>query len=569
MHDPKQAYEALHDTAAQAKFRRMQPWPVGAVFVQWPDMSEEDIRTELRKMKAAGFTCLKQAASIYDEDRRRLMHIALDEGILPWWYEEAGWEDPTPALALELGLPEDTPPDKIMADEGYKARQMRLMRDRIDREGEAPHMTATAEIDDLPGTVKKHEYGLPPEMAGRFVKWLQAKYTTVEQLKWAWNFQHYGIRRFQADTWEEVEGQVIAFVNAERGEYNRMMDVLRFKVDLFLSKLANDVSRNMQADPERPLRAGGEMSLFLPTPLLSTDMERIADLIATAGSYYPSIHLAWHFDETGTEFVRPIYMQAALAADYMKHGWAATWESTGGPQQFTGGKGGWWDASRRQTPSFTVDGGVMRQLMLSWVAAGFKGFGLWTWNARTAGWEGGEYGLTDKDGEMTDRAWVAGAVGKACKRYKAELWSADKAPAVGVYVDWENEALWAAMSIGGRDHFRSQGILARIGLCRALIDAGIPFEFVTPSQLRAGIAGRYQMIYLTATMLVQSDMLGHRDGELLAQVHGRSLRAGNRAQHEANRHAQHKIPFPNTHRNPPYFARIRGLFTLIPSQHRL
>ena len=149
----------------------------------------------------------------------------------------------------------------------------------------------------------------------------------------------------------------------------------------------------------------------------------------------------------------------------------------------------------------------MRQIMLSWVAAGFKGFGIWTWNARTAGWEGGEYGLTDKDGEITDRAIAAGSVGKACKRYKDELWAADKAPVVGVYVDWENEALWAAMSIGGREHFRSQGILARIGLCRALINAGIPFEFVTPSQLREGLAARYQMIYLTGCMLVPSDML--------------------------------------------------------------
>ncbi len=69
-------------------------------------------------------------------------------------------------------------------------------------------------------------------------------------------------------------------------------------------------------------------------------------------------------------------MQASMAVDIFKGGWAAPWESTGGPQQLDGGKGG---------AGFTVDEATMTQLMLNYLAAGFKGFGLWCWSARSAG----------------------------------------------------------------------------------------------------------------------------------------------------------------------------------------
>ena len=76
------------------------------------------------------------------------------------------------------------------------------------------------------------------------------------------------------------------------------------------------------------------MGLFLPFAARATDMEGIAKAMKEKGSFYPSIHLAWHFEELNYEVTRGIYMQSSLCTDWFKGGWAATWESTGGPQQF-------------------------------------------------------------------------------------------------------------------------------------------------------------------------------------------------------------------------------------------
>ena len=165
-------YDRLHRTPMQEKFRRIAPMPVGVVFVEWPGMTDEAIRSHFRKMKELGFTCLKGIHLCPGTDLRQVMHAALDEGLIPWWYG-----------------------------------------------------------------------------------------------------------------------------------------------------------------------AGGEMGLFLPFAARATDMEGIAETMAPLGSFYPSIHPAWHFEEVDFEIPRPVYMQASLAQDWFKGGWAATWESTGGPQQLSGGKG--------------------------------------------------------------------------------------------------------------------------------------------------------------------------------------------------------------------------------------
>jgi beta-galactosidase len=146
------------------------------------------------------------------------------------------------------------------------------------------------------------------------------------------------------------------------------------------------------------------------------------------------------------------------------------------------------------------------QLYLSQLAAGFRGFGIWCWNARSAGKEAGEYSLLDRNGAVTERAVQIGRLAQALDRHREELWAARKEPLVGVLFDWENEAVWAAMSFVGRESFRLKPVEARIGVSRALIDGNIPFEYVTPADLRRGLAARYRVIYLPAVLAVQRDV---------------------------------------------------------------
>jgi beta-galactosidase len=501
-------YDALHDSPMQQRLRALRPWPVGVVFIQRPGMTLSDVRAHFRLMREHGFTCLKQIALVPGQDERAVLHAALDEGLVPWWYDDAGSELPTPALLRSLGLPADLPPEKIRAAPAWRERQLRLLRARIDRADPPPKPAAAHETDGLPGTLKRDQYGVTPEAADLFTDWLRDRYTAVPALRRAWNFDFAMVRHLPWETWPEVRRDVVEFVNAERQDYRRIVDVYRFRADLHLAKLRHSRDELNAFDPLVPQRFGGEMSLFLPFAARSTDMEGIAGLMREGGSFYPSMHPGWHYEEADFEYVRPTYMQASLAVDWFKGGWSAAWESTGGPQQLSGGKAPFVPEARDQIAGFTIDENTIQQLMLSWVAAGFKGFGQWCWNARGFGWEGGEYALLDRNQRPTARTVAAGKIGQACQRLRDELWAARKEPLVGLFQDWESDAFWAALAVGGRDMYKSFPVRARIGAARALIDANIPWEHVTARNLRAGLADRYRAIYLPAQLALDPEILG-------------------------------------------------------------
>ncbi|MBL9188234.1 MAG: beta-galactosidase trimerization domain-containing protein [Opitutaceae bacterium] len=501
-------YDALNDSPMQQRLRALRPWPVGVVFIQRPGMTLADIRAHFRLIREHGFTCLKQIALVPGQDERAVLHAALDEGLVPWWYDDASSELPTPDLLRSLGLPADLPPDKLRIAPAWRERQLGLLRARIDRTDIPPKHAAAHETDGLPGTLKRDQYGVTPEAADLFADWLRQRYTAVPALRRAWNFDFALVRSLPWETWTEVRRDVVDFVNAERQDYRRIVDVYRFRADLHLAKIRHSRDEIHAFDPLAPQRFGGEMSLFLPFAARSTDMEGIASLMREGGSFYPSMHPGWHYEEADFEYARPTYMQASLAVDWFKGGWSAAWEATGGPQQLSGGKAPFVPEVRDQIAGFTIDENTIQQLMLTWVAAGFKGFGQWCWNARGFGWEGGEYALLDRNQRPTARTVAAGKIGQACQRLRDELWAAHKEPLVGVFQDWESDAFWAAVAVGGRDMYKGFPVRARIGAARALIDANIPWEHVTARNLRAGLADRYRAIYLPAQLALDAEILG-------------------------------------------------------------
>jgi beta-galactosidase len=498
-------YDRLHETPTHRKLRKLAPVPVGVVFIQWPGIAMGDIRGHFRLMRELGFTCLKGLYLLPGTDRRAVMHAALDEGIIPWWYGEAGWEEPTTELLAKLDIPAETTVPELRRDPRFLAHQDRAMRERIDREtGPAPSepgMSAGGGAEHL-----TYDADLSEEVVPRFVEWLRGAYGSPAEAAEAWNITRdpFG-GGAPGESWDDVARD---FSRPGHKEYRRIRDVLRFKADARLEEIRAKASRARETDPHAPFRAGGEMGIFLPHAARAVDMEGIADAMADFGSFYPSIHLAWHFEEVAFEVARPVYMQAAYAADIFKGGWSATWESTGGPQQLSGGKAHLFPAAAGSVAGFTVDEGVITQLMLSYLAAGFRGFGFWCWNARTFGWEAGEYALLDRQNRPTERAIQAGRIGRAARRWRDELWLARKEPTVGVYTDFENDCVWAAVAVGGRDLFKNVPAFARIGAARALINANVPFEHVTGADLRAGLAGRYRVILLPAAIRLDGEFLG-------------------------------------------------------------
>lgn len=517
--------DTLRDTPMQRKMRHLAPMPVGCVFIPWSGITEDEIREQFRTMKELGFTCLKQCFGSDRYPQREVMTMALEEGLIPYWYGEGGWVDITPDLLESLGLPPDMDIDEAMANEEVWEYQRQIIQRRIDRPNPRParvprarwlfderedheeklHHVVPSVVPHIPG------YYLPERAVEAFSEWLKENYKSPEAVAAAWNLGT--IDRLESkDDSESTDAWLdLARVQVDKAsykEYRRLRDVMRFRADFYLAEsIWHRVNQQQERDPDEPIRAGGEMGLFLPFAARGTDMEGIAKAMAVGGSFYPSMHPSWHFEEVDFELARPAYMQASTAADWAKGVWSATWESTGGPQYFSGGKSPFVEETRDKFPGLTIDANAMTQLMFSYLAAGFRGFGLWTWNAREAGWEGGEFALTDRNRKVTERARQVGRIGKAACKWRREMWESHKEPLVGVLMDWDSDAFWGAMAVTGRDRFKSEPMRARVGICRALIDHNVPWEHVTTGNLLVdGLAPRYPILYLPAMISIGSDL---------------------------------------------------------------
>jgi beta-galactosidase len=490
-------YDKLHDSPLQQKFKTIHPMPAGVVYVQHPEEGEKEIREHFRLMKKLGFNSLKQIQTVEGWTNDQISLIALDEGIIPWWYGQGGWEAITPALLKNLGIPENTPVNEIRKNPKMIDYQFGMLRKVI--------IDSQKSGTELIGSSQAYE----PEIGGRgielseageklFVDWCKKTYGSVEKLNKAWNTNHIGLlppggsfRSWDdfSQRWKTIPGR----------EMRNNFDILKFKVDHKLAALGSRAENFRTGNPNGAFRAGGELGLFRPQASFCVDLESVANVMTNYGSFYPSIHLVWHFNEVNGETARPFYMQSSLAADYFKGGWAGPWEATGGPQQLSGEKS--------LNTGFTVDEGIMTQFILSQIAGGFKGFGLWCWSVRTAGLEGGEYSLLDRNNQPGPRAIKVGKIAQAMDKYRDEIWEAHKEPVVGVLTDWNNEAMMTVLSIKSRPDYAFDPYYCRIGVSRALINANLPFEYVTVRDLKAGLAPRYKIIYLPGNLTFTEELM--------------------------------------------------------------
>ena len=497
-------YDQLHASPEQDKYRALAPMPAGVVYVQWPGEGEAQIRHHFRTMRSLGFTALKEILPADGWTIEQIQLLALDEGLIPWWYGQGGWAPVTGALRRQLGIPAGMAMAEVRRHPRMVAYQTQRLRARVER--------AVAYTRDHPGRPLPASTGraFDPTVGGRgldlsdsgqalFVAWARAQYGTIDRLNLAYNTHHAELLP-EGGAYRDWDDFAARWQHYNHRSYRIRRDVMRFKADHGLVSLRQKADAYRALFPQAPFRAGGELGLFLPQAWYGVDLEGIADQLREVGSFYPSIHYAWHFDQTDNEVVRPAYMQASFANDLFKGGWSGAWECTGGPQQFDGEQDG-------PEKGFFVDEGTLTQFFLSQIAAGFKGFGIWCWSARSAGKEAGEYSLLDRNNQLTPRARRVGQIGQAMERYRDELWAAHKEPLVGVLVSWDNEALWAAMSAAGREELRRRPVEARIGVSRALIDGNVPYEYVTVHDLQQGLGGRYRVLYLPAVLALDPALL--------------------------------------------------------------
>lgn len=501
-------YMELNNSPMQQKLRSSKPFPVGVVYYQQRGDNLDSAKKEFQIIRDLGFTALKQVQlkAPYNPDNfnEEVFHAAIDAGISPWYYGKAGWRTITQELIDSLGISYELNGNNLAEIQNHPRMinyQNHYLHQRVGK------MSSKPEKPQGMGEPGRNSPYLPARLVPEFSKWLRNQYETLDQLKLAWNIGYTDTP--EINTFDKAAALLKTTHEDEYGnrwgrrtwDFRRMRDAMRFQADLIIENYQETMEMFYQWDPEEPERTGGHQ-LFENQAINSWDLEAQAKSASVGGSFYSSIHLTHHFFLVNGEITLPVYMQSRLVADMFKGGWSATWESTGGPTQWSGHH------------NISVDGELMQQLFLSYIAAGLKGVGIWMWNSRGEGWETGEYALCDIQGQPTDRARVAGNLSKILQKQRFELWEAKDEPMVGILYSWENEAMLGALSLGGyqlstpvfesdRDRkFRQYHAEARTGISRALINHNIPFEYVTNRDIHAGLAARYPVIYLPFMLAV-------------------------------------------------------------------
>ncbi len=483
-------YQSRHATPMQAKIQRIEPFPVCVVYWQPVSVTTmSQVRTEFQHIHDAGFHCLKTLQLIGNLPRQAVLEAALDAGVTPWWYGEAAWEDITPQLLEKLHLPRTMTLHEALIDPAMITYQTQRYRDTIEHPVVIP-------VSPYPGHGFHTGGGgvqLKSEWIPLFAQWLEKQYGTLPVLEQAWNF---AANRDDTHPANFREAAILAGGNGTQTpspsltwDFRRYRDVLRFEAEQRADDLRESQAWFHRYDSGTPLREGGELSMFQNFAAIGTDQSLIADVLADGGSFYPSIHPAHHFEVFNGEVALPVYLQAQLSVDLSKGMWTGAWESTGMPSVYSGYYG------------YAASSGFISQMMLSYIAAGMRGIGIWAWNMRDAGWESGEYSLVDRQGKLTPWGRQAGEIAKAAERYRFELWDAHNEPKVGIIYSWENMALAARLGLGGSPPDRAKGFSLEpthsvAGAAEALQQANIPFEFVTEQDLKAGLAARYSTLYL-------------------------------------------------------------------------
>ena len=504
-------YWSLNDSPMQQRLRRIRPLPVGVVYYQQRDEGYEEARKEFETIRDLGFTALKQvmlpSPDNPEDYEERIFRAAIDAGISPWYYGKGGWADISPQLLAELGIelaptPENMP--AIQSDPRMIAHQRRVWYARVERMDEKPPPPKGM------GEPGRNSPWMPERLIEPFADWLQQEYRTLADLEEAWNcgfVDECDFTDFTAAARELIGSDFDVYGNGtgKKGrDFRRYRDAMKFQSELIVENYQRTMDLYYDWDPDEPERTGGHQ-LFENQATNTWDLEGQAKTASVGGSFYSSIHLTHHLFLTDNEIMRPVYWQARSIADMFKGGWAAVWESTGGPSAFSGYQ------------QNTVDGGTMSQLFTAYLAAGLKGIGVWMWNSRGEGWEVGEYALTDVQGEPSERAIVAGQFAQRMQEHRFELWDALDEPTVGVLYSWENDAALGRMSMGQYDlntpvyktdhdaryrQFHSEG---KLGISRALMNRHVPFEYLTERDLSAGLAGRYPVIYLPYMMTLSNE----------------------------------------------------------------
>ena len=485
----------------QTKLQIFAPLPVSVVWIEQQGDTETSIRNTFQTIRSLGFTALKQLVlqstvsvpdAVFRNKTQQIMNMALDEGLIPWFYDIGGYECITLDLLSSLNISSSLTPDEILQYPAMQNYQLQVMRNRI------ANMTFTPYTLGEPGA--GNPYISTATQLTSFAEWLNITYQqNITLLQQVWNDWY----RSNLTTNECTNFTDCAMLlyqpsgTSPTHDYRRYRDSMRWQSDVLNNAFVTQILQGYAHDPSEPQRTGGAM-MFLNQAYFGWDMFQHGAYASQIGaSFYISSHLQWHYSELQHEIDRAVFFSVKLTVDAARSNhtdpslyWPAEWESSGGPGQYSGGF------------STSITGTMLRKLMLTYIGAGMRGIGLWTYNGRQKGQEAAEYMLVNIQGQPSSRAIVAGEIAQSLGKYRRELWSSYDNPVVAILYSWENEANHGRIYMqtppwectfddldcklfNARE--MNNPTLSRMGWARALIDTHIPWTHVDESQIRNNI----------------------------------------------------------------------------------
>jgi beta-galactosidase len=313
------------------------------------------------------------------------------------------------------------------------------------------------------------KYDVEPATLKAFGDWLQAKYGTVEELNKHW-FR-------PLDRFSDVQltpDQLTSYWN----DYHFVVDWREFNIDNLVNELVWIKGQIQALDADHPTH----INVTSPTGgAQGQDVWKEKGIVDILGA---SIHPAWIFPPTaarseyGERFAYRLDLIGSAAGEQP---WWVT-ELQSGPTIYTG-----------RFPLNPTPGDMTRWLWDSF-GGGSKGVIFWLWHPRVGGTEAGEWGLVSLEGTPSERlpavkAVVDGLTGNPF------LASAKPQP-VNVAILYNRETA-ILNSLDGRTQERGNEYEESLmGCYMALHRAHVPIHFLDIEQLKKGLAGGCDVLYI-------------------------------------------------------------------------
>jgi beta-galactosidase len=196
-----------------------------------------------------------------------------------------------------------------------------------------------------------------------------------------------------------------------------------------------------------------------------------------------SMHPSWAFTMYPREDFGAAY---AYCCDVVRSASApAPWwvtELQAGPTVFTGRK------------PLNPTGGEITRWLWDGIGNGARGTVFWLWHPRTEGNEAGEWALAGASGEPTERTRATQAVARVLREHQ-QFFAAAKPAAARTAILYNQDAM-ILYSIDSSGRQTDDLMHSVMGCHKALHRRHVPVDFIDISELEAGKAGRYKVLYL-------------------------------------------------------------------------